>query len=913
LKMASSMLPRITRETLFIKGSQRPLVDYSPEDEDFLEPDNAIIAITDIARAGVPSRSSFLQYAIESYSFSLSECQRKNSGSIPLNQFLEAHQTLRNSLISVCQMVLSIQDEYMAEYSRSHADLWKYLKADKLGRQLPAQFWELICRDWEDDESLLEFLSPIFGQIQQAILSGVRRENIIEICTVLTKLLLQVNNTNVYLDQSSFLPIVQSASQLELNSLLLGILSYRADNGKDPHNNKLFFGFSDLHPNMQNKRIQEFRGIVHVVQDAGLAIFQKFFKSKKLRAKRERVLSLLSTVSKQNSDRKKMRFNPAVVSSDGMLSNLSYIMLKLCLPILTGKNKDGSSRMNMIQTEFFYLTPEQGQSYVSYENVSRISASTAKVAELSSALGNGKFELNFMTKMLALGLEILHIGLIKSLATMRQLEQSRHYAERRGAHQQAQILRTRAFACIAHYYDPKIISEALVFYDLIGEWILNLAQTNPEACSVLPEYVFEDVIAVYNAIADVPPLKKECSKVYDEKKLLSFCIKLLAEGSPCKNIHHRGKLIRVLIAMVPRDYETRGTHHYISHSLNQVPEAPDIVPRLLKLYADVEDGDYQIRHSYRYELAIILKFLWLFEAHQKAIQRMWKTSPDNFIRMINMLINDNISLLDSALDNLKKLVSLEQAPDAMSEENQKKREEAEKDAKQMNQLSLANLDLLCWLTQNIQEPFFDERILGRIAVMIDFYLKKLTLDKKNFKSQAQQRIAFEPKKLMRCIVTIFRQLANFRKEFLKAISKDDAYYSPKTYQKALSIFQRIGIDQNTINDFTIFAREIEEFRSQAEDLESRLGDIPDKYLDPMLCTLMRDPVRLPTNQMVMDRTEISKQLLNKSQCPFTKKPLKAEELIPVPDLKQEIEEWIQQRLAENDAKMEEEEVQGNAV
>ena len=83
--------------------------------------------------------------------------------------------------------------------------------------------------------------------------------------------------------------------------------------------------------------------------------------------------------------------------------------------------------------------------------------------------------------------------------------------------------------------------------------------------------------------------------------------------------------------------------------------------------------------------------------------------------MINMLINDNISLLDSALDNLKKLVSLEQAPDAMSEENQKKREEAEKDAKQMNQLSLANLDLLCWLTQNIQEPFFDERILGRIG------------------------------------------------------------------------------------------------------------------------------------------------------------------------------------------------------
>jgi len=431
--------------------------------------------------------------------------------------------------------------------------------------------------------------------------------------------------------------------------------------------------------------------------------------------------------------------------------------------------------------------------------------------------------------------------------------------------------------------------------------------------------VFEDVISIYNAISDVHNLKRECAAVYDEKKLLSFCIKLLGDNSPCRNIHHRGKLIQVLLGMVPRDYESRGAHHYITHNLNQIPESPDIVPRLLKLYADVEDGDYYVRYNLRYQLAIILKFLWLFETHQLAMQQMWKEAPDNFIRMINMLINDNIAILDEALGHLKDLVSLENSEDANTEENQKKRENLEKRARQDNELSLANLNLLCWLTQNIQEPFFDHRILGRIAVMIDFYLKKLTLDKKSYKSQAQERIKFEPKKLMRSIVTIFRQLANFRKDFLKAVSDDDAYYSRRTYEKAVKILVRIKMDQHTINEFAQFGKEIEVFRSQAKDIESRLGDIPDEFLDPMLCTLMRDPVRLPTNNMVMDRTEISKQLLNKSQCPFTKKPLTAEELIPVPELKEEIDKWIQKRLAENDEKMDldsdaiEEEVQGNPV
>ncbi len=41
----------------------------------------------------------------------------------------------------------------------------------------------------------------------------------------------------------------------------------------------------------------------------------------------------------------------------------------------------------------------------------------------------------------------------------------------------------------------------------------------------------------------------------------------------------------------------------------------------------------------------------------------------------------------------------------------------------------------------------------------------------------------------------------------------------------------------------------------AEDasLEEELGDVPDDFLDPIQCTLMRDPVILPTSNTTMDR------------------------------------------------------------
>jgi len=70
-------------------------------------------------------------------------------------------------------------------------------------------------------------------------------------------------------------------------------------------------------------------------------------------------------------------------------------------------------------------------------------------------------------------------------------------------------------------------------------------------------------------------------------------------------------------------------------------------------------------------------------------------------------------------------------------------------------------------------------------------------------------------------------------------------------------------------------------------------DIPEEYLDPVMADLMTDPVLLPSSQKIMDRKNIVRIIMSDDHDPFTRTPLKTEELIPQPELKAEIEAFAQ--------------------
>jgi ubiquitin conjugation factor E4 B len=61
-------------------------------------------------------------------------------------------------------------------------------------------------------------------------------------------------------------------------------------------------------------------------------------------------------------------------------------------------------------------------------------------------------------------------------------------------------------------------------------------------------------------------------------------------------------------------------------------------------------------------------------------------------------------------------------------------------------------------------------------------------------------------------------------------------------------------------------------------------DAPDEYLDPLMQTLMLDPVRLPSGNAI-DRPTITRHLLNDPTDPFTRQPMRVDDLVELPLLK----------------------------
>lgn len=65
--------------------------------------------------------------------------------------------------------------------------------------------------------------------------------------------------------------------------------------------------------------------------------------------------------------------------------------------------------------------------------------------------------------------------------------------------------------------------------------------------------------------------------------------------------------------------------------------------------------------------------------------------------------------------------------------------------------------------------------------------------------------------------------------------------------------------------------------------------------DPIMCTLMRDPVLLPTSNTIVDRSFIVRHLLSDPTDPFNRAHLTIDMLQPATELKQRIDAWLGER------------------
>jgi ubiquitin conjugation factor E4 B len=82
-----------------------------------------------------------------------------------------------------------------------------------------------------------------------------------------------------------------------------------------------------------------------------------------------------------------------------------------------------------------------------------------------------------------------------------------------------------------------------------------------------------------------------------------------------------------------------------------------------------------------------------------------------------------------------------------------------------------------------------------------------------------------------------------------------------------------------IERFICFGDKVDEVLKQKNAMDVDCKEAPEEFRDPLMDTLMIDPVCLPTSNKIMERSVILRHLLNSANDPFNRQPLTEDKLI----------------------------------
>uniref|UniRef100_A0A1D2A839 RING-type E3 ubiquitin transferase n=1 Tax=Auxenochlorella protothecoides TaxID=3075 RepID=A0A1D2A839_AUXPR len=199
--------------------------------------------------------------------------------------------------------------------------------------------------------------------------------------------------------------------------------------------------------------------------------------------------------------------------------------------------------------------------------------------------------------------------------------------------------------------------------------------------------------------------------------------------------------------------------------------------------------------------------------------------------------------------------------------------------------------------------YFDLQVRDRQARILNFFLKYLTLpsERRKLKLREPERYNWHPGRLVAQLASLHVSL--FRRDaaaWVEACVADTDYLgnAPDIFEYLDQVLVRLGtLPAADLADLRSLAKRVDQARLEAEAEEQALDDIPPEFEDPVLGTLMRDPVKLPSGN-VLDRATIMQHLLTDQRDPFSRVPMSEKDMEPMPELQAQIAAWLaEQRRA----------------
>jgi ubiquitin conjugation factor E4 B len=270
------------------------------------------------------------------------------------------------------------------------------------------------------------------------------------------------------------------------------------------------------------------------------------------------------------------------------------------------------------------------------------------------------------------------------------------------------------------------------------------------------------------------------------------------------------------------------------------------------------------------------------------------------------MINDVTYLMDESLSELTQIYNIQTEMEnqelwaSNTPQHRREREgtlrQLERHASGYTTLGRSTVDLLKIFTAETKAPFMMPEIVGRLAAMLDYNLDALVGPRcQELNVKNPEKYQFYPKQLLSDVLQVFLNLSE-EEEFIQAVAEDGRSFKRQLFEKAATIAKRKALKTDEeISKLVAFVGKVEAMKETLE-AEDDIGDIPDEFLgisfqafltqslsvisDPLMYTVMKDPVTLPSSRIVVDRSTIKSHLLSDSKDPFNRMPLSIEDVVP---------------------------------
>ena len=443
------------------------------------------------------------------------------------------------------------------------------------------------------------------------------------------------------------------------------------------------------------------------------------------------------------------------------------------------------------------------------------------------------------------------------------------------------------------------------------------------AISLLPQFIYQNLISVSRFVK----FFNEDSLIenfYCTKALVYFSLIFSCQNNLIKNPHFRMEIFDIMVFFfVSKDAKDKTKRiNQIFKLLNEKFIKQSLMVSILRVFVDAER--LGTSNQFYEKFAVRAKILMLIENINKGYGHLFEENIKDYTekyheeskKMVNNLLNDLIYLNDECIENLKTIKKYEdllndkERYNNMNEENKKFEESRfkEKDRIVRAEIKLFNVSLkfLVSLTKILQVFFIKNGFVTNLSNFLNYSLNIFASPLGNeLKLKNLSDYEFNPKFILGALLSVYSAFYA-QIEFIESVVKDERSYKYENFERAKNLVENSGkiiIETNDFNNYLKFFEKLKEEEKKIKEEEINYDDAPDDFIDSLTMLLMTDPVKLPKSNVIVDRKTIETHLLSDPTDPFNRAPLTKEMLIPCPELKAKIQEYINRKKKEKSKKM----------